>query len=44
MDAQTAVPLYLTILMIVLCGIALIGGRLRDREHAEPQKDSSENP
>jgi hypothetical protein len=33
MDANTAVALYLTALMIALCAIALIGGHLADKKH-----------
>jgi len=32
MDANTAVALYLTILMIVLCAIALVGGHMADKK------------
>jgi uncharacterized membrane protein len=32
MDPNTAVPLYLTILMIVLAAIALVGGNVIDRK------------
>jgi len=32
MDANTAVALYLTILMIVLCAVALVGGHAMDKK------------
>ena len=35
MDANTAVSLFLTCLMIVLCAIALYGGHLLDKKRKE---------
>jgi uncharacterized membrane protein len=32
MSPNTAVPLYLTILMIILCAIALYGGSVVDKK------------
>lgn len=32
MEPNTAVPLYLTILMIILCAIALVGGNAVDKK------------
>jgi len=39
MDANTAVALYLTILMVVLCAIALVGGHMIDKKRAAARKD-----
>lgn len=38
MDAQTLVPVYLTIIMIVLSSIAIIGGRNVDKKNAAKEK------
>jgi hypothetical protein len=38
MDAQTLVPLYLTVVMIVLCALAIIGGRNVDKQKEEESK------
>ncbi len=35
MNPNTAVSLYLTILMVVLSAIALIGGHMTDKKNAE---------
>ena len=35
MDANTAVSLYLTIIMVVLCAIALIGGEAADKRRGK---------
>jgi len=35
MEANTAVALFLTILMVVLCAIALIGGNNIDKKRRE---------
>ena len=39
MDPNTAVPLYLTILMAILCAIALIGGNAADKRHGVSKDD-----
>ena len=39
MDPNTAVPLYLTILMIILCAIALGGGHVIDKKRKESEKE-----
>ena len=40
MDPNTAVPVYLTILMVILCAIALIGGNAIDKKNrAEGKKE-----
>ena len=42
MDAQTLVPLYLTVLMVVLSAIALIGGRNVDKKKANGEYKETE--
>ena len=39
MDPNTAVPLYLTILMVILCAIALLGGNAVDKKRGEREKE-----
>ena len=40
MDPNTAVPLYLTVLMVILCVIALAGGYAIDKKNrAEGKKE-----
>jgi len=39
MDPNTAVPLYLTILMAILCFIALYGGHVMDKKHGKDNKE-----
>ena len=39
MDPNTAVPLYLTILMAILCAIALIGGNAADKKRGVGKED-----
>ena len=38
MDANTAVALFLTCLMVVLCAVALIGGNKIDKKSGEADK------
>jgi hypothetical protein len=38
MDAATLVPLYLTIVMVVLAVIAIVGGRSTDKKNADDKK------
>jgi hypothetical protein len=38
MDAQSLVPLYLTIVMVVLCAMAIVGGKNSDKK-AKEEKD-----
>jgi hypothetical protein len=42
MDAQVLVPLYLTILMVVLAAMAIIGGSSTDKKTAGDKKDSKD--
>jgi uncharacterized membrane protein len=42
MSPNVAVPLYLTILMIILCAIAIVGGRAIDKKKAAGQSDKAE--
>jgi len=39
MSPNVAVPLYLTILMIILCAIAIVGGRAIDKKKAAGQSE-----
>jgi len=39
MSPNDAVPLYLTILMAVLCAIALIGGNIMDKKKRAAGKE-----
>ena len=40
MELSTAVALYLTILMVVLCAITLIGGHINDQKQGGAKKES----
>ena len=39
MDANTAVALFLTCLMVVLCAIALVGGNKVDKQRGKRGKE-----
>jgi uncharacterized membrane protein len=39
MSPNVAVPLYLTILMVILCAIAILGGKAVDKKRGQGGKN-----